>query len=91
MKDKIRKRITQILASAFLVAMVLLSVSGTAIPNAIADSNDTKQEYKGLNIEQFKELYNSTLKKDSEFMARYTNGKGNGINTGSTNIQPNNV
>ena len=60
MKDKIRKRITQILASAFLVAMVLLSVSGTAIPNAIADSNDTKQEYKGLNIEQFKELYNST-------------------------------
>ena len=84
--DKIRKRITQILASVFLVAMVLLSVSGTAIPNAIADNSDTKQEYKGLNIEQFKELYNSTLKKDSEFMARYTNGKGNGINTGSTKL-----
>lgn len=91
MKDKIRKRITQILASVFLVAMVLLSVSGTAIPNAIADSNDTKQEYKGLNIEQFKELYNSTLKKDSEFMARYTNGKGNGINTSSTKLYVHNA
>lgn len=32
LKDKIRKRITQILASVFLVAMVLLSVSGTTIP-----------------------------------------------------------
>ena len=91
MKDKIRKRITQILASAFLVAMVLLSVSGTAIPNALADNYNANEEYKGLNIEQFRELYNSTLKKDSEFMARYTNGKGNGINTSSTNIQPNNV
>lgn len=91
MKDKIRKRIVQVLASVFLVAMVLLSVSGTAIPNAIADSNDTKQEYKGLNIEQFKELYNSTLKKDSEFMARYTNGKGNGINTGSTKLYVHNA
>ena len=82
MKAKIRKRIVQVFASVFLVAMVLLSVSGTAIPNAIADSSDTKQEYKGLNIVQFKDLYNKTLKKDSEFMERYTNGKGNGINTG---------
>ncbi len=86
MKDKIRKRIIQVLASVFLVAMVLLSVSGAAIPNALADNYNANEEYKGLNIEQFKDLYNKTLKKDSEFMARYTNGKGNGINTGSTKL-----
>lgn len=87
MKDKIiRKRITQILASVFLVAMVLLSVSGSAIPNALADNYNANEEYKGLNIVQFKKLYNDILKKDSEFMARYS-----GANTSSTKLYVHNA
>ena len=82
MKAKIRKRITQILASVFLVAMVLLSISGTAIPNALADNYNANEEYKGLNIEQFRDLYNKTLKGENLFLERFTNGKGKGINIG---------
>lgn len=86
MKDKIRKRIVQVLASVFLVAMVLLSVSGAAIPNALADNYNANEEYKGLNIEQFRELYNSTLKGENLFLERFTNGKGKGINIKANKI-----
>ena len=84
MKSKIKQRIVQVLASVFLVAMVLLSVSDSAIPDALADTSTAKSEYIGL--KQFKDKYENALKTSSEFRARYGGNGSNGVNTKSTEL-----
>ena len=84
MKSKIKQRVIQVLASVFLVTMVLLSVSGSAIPDAIAESYDANKDFGARNISEFRDLYNRALKGNNLFDERF--GGSNKINIQSTKI-----